>query len=84
MDTVDLTQIPIDMWLSQGIFAVLFIWLLIQQQKDSKQREERLMNHVEKTTDTLDGLSNRMENVNTKVDSIDNRLTEFENERKGE
>ncbi|WP_010651184.1 BhlA/UviB family holin-like peptide [Oceanobacillus massiliensis] len=75
---MDLAQIPIDVWLSQGAFAILFVWLLIDSRKDSKQREERLMQHIEKTTDTLDVLSNRMENVNTKVDKIDTRLTEFE------
>lgn len=75
---MDITAIPIEAWLQQGIFALLFIYLLINQQKDSKEREDRLMAHVERTTSTLDLLSQRMENVNTKVDKIDTRLTEFE------
>ena len=81
---MDLTQIPFDMILQQGLFAVLFIWLFMDSRKDSKNREDRLMSHVEKTTVTLDTLSQRMENVNVKVDNIDNRLTSFEKERKGE
>lgn len=75
---MDITAIPIEQWLQQGIFALLFVWLLFNQQKDSKAREERLMEHLTKTTTTLDTLSKRMENVSTKVDHIDNRLTEFE------
>ena len=79
---MDLTQIPIDQLVERGIFAILFVYLLYHQQKDSKAREERLMAHVEKTTETLDVLSQRMENVNTKVDHIDTRLTKFEQEVK--
>ncbi|MBB6445633.1 BhlA/UviB family holin-like peptide [Bacillus benzoevorans] len=80
---MDVTQIPFDKLLEQGIFAILFVYLLYHQQKDSKAREDRLMSHVEKTTETLDVLSQRMENVNTKVDHIDTRLTKFETEVRG-
>lgn len=80
---MDLTQIPIDEIVNNGVFALLFVWLLYHQQKDSKEREERLMAHIERTTETLDILSQRMENVNSKVDTIDNRLTKFEQEVKG-
>lgn len=75
---MDFAQIPLDVWLSQGVFAVLFVWLFISTRKESKEREDRLMSHVEKTTTTLDGLSNRMENVSGKVNDIDDRLTNFE------
>lgn len=75
---MDLAQIPIDLWLSQGVFAILFIWLFLDTRKESKDREERLMQHLSKTTATLEVLSNKMESVDGKVNSIDNRLTEFE------
>lgn len=75
---MDLAQIPIDLWLSQGVFAILFIWLFLDTRKESKDREERLMQHLSRTTATLEILSNRMESVDGKVNSIDNRLTEFE------
>ena len=38
------------MILSQGIFAVLFIWLLMSEHKDTKEREERLMVQLEKNS----------------------------------
>ncbi len=38
------------MILSQGIFAVLFIWLLMSERKDSKEREEKLMVQLEKNS----------------------------------
>ncbi|NEZ02376.1 BhlA/UviB family holin-like peptide [Heyndrickxia shackletonii] len=75
---MDLGGIPLESFIKEGIFCLLFIWLLITQKKESNNREERLMNHVEKTTETLDVLSQRMENVSSKVDHIDTRLNEFE------
>lgn len=71
-------ELPVEMVVTQGIFAVLFIWLFTNTQKESKERENRLMTHLEKTTTTLDTLSIRMETVSTKVDHIDVRLSKFE------
>ncbi|BDH63314.1 hypothetical protein MTP04_34440 [Lysinibacillus sp. PLM2] len=75
-------ELPIDMFISQGIFAVLFVWLLYNSQKDSKEREFKLMTHLDKTTDTLDLITTRIETINTRVESIDNRLNEFETDVK--
>ncbi|WP_346234442.1 BhlA/UviB family holin-like peptide [Lysinibacillus telephonicus] len=75
-------HLPLDMFVSQGIFAVLFVWLLINSRKESKEREDRLMTHLEKTTDTLELLTTRMETIGTKVENIDNRLTVFESDVK--
>jgi len=79
---MDLAVVPVEEWVKQGIFCLLFIWLLYNQQKDSKNREERLMSHLTKTTKTLDNLSKRMENVDNKVDNIDDRLNDFEEDVK--
>ena len=38
------------MILSQGVFAVLFVWLLISERKDSQTREEKLMVQLEKNS----------------------------------
>lgn len=75
-------ELPLEMIATQGIFAILFVWLLVSTKKESKEREDRLMAHVEKTTETLDVLSNRMERVSTKVDHIDIRLSAFESKDK--
>ncbi len=75
-------ELPIDQIVSQGIFAILFVWLLFNSQKDSKEREVKLMSHLEKTTDTLELLTTRIETINTRVESIDSRLDEFEKDVK--
>ena len=53
------------MILSQGIFAVLFVYMLLTERKDSRERENRLMisieknsNVYEKVIDSIDALRN--------------------------
>lgn len=36
--------------ISQGIFAILFIYMLLTERKDSKDRENRLMVQLEKNS----------------------------------
>lgn len=40
----------LQMILSQGIFAILFIWLLMSERNGSQQREEKLMAQLEKNS----------------------------------
>lgn len=37
--------------ISQGVFCLLFVWLLYDTRKESKTREEILMQQIEKTND---------------------------------
>ena len=55
------------MILSQGIFAVLFIWLLMSERKDSKEREEKLMVQLEKNSAVYE---NDIQAVNSLKDLI--------------
>jgi len=48
---------------SQGIFAVLFVYMLLTERKDSKEREDRLMAQLEKN-------SNVYENVISAVNAL--------------
>ncbi len=54
-------------FLTQGPFAVLFIWLLIQTQKRNREREDQLY-------DTLNEFAKRYDIVIEKLDDIKNRL----------
>lgn len=60
----------------QGPYALLFVWLLLKTIRESKEREERLMNHVERTTDTLQqieksitGMQEEIKDIREKVES---------------
>lgn len=39
--------------LSQGIFACLFVWLLVESRKDSKEREEKYQTTIDKLADKI-------------------------------
>jgi len=67
---MDLTSIPIDQLVSNGIFAVLFIWLLVNQQKDSRERESRLTSQIEKQNEAQDRIVQSLERLETQISQL--------------
>lgn len=67
---MDLTAIPIDQLVSNGIFAVLFIWLLVNQQKDSRERESRLTSQIEKQNEAQDRIVQSLERLETQISQL--------------
>ena len=55
---------------SQGIFAVLFVWLFFDTRKDSKQREEKYINTIDKLTDKISIVEDIKEDVEDIKDKI--------------
>ena len=55
---------------SQGIFAVLFVWLFCDTRKDSKQREEKYINTIDKLTDKISIVEDIKEDVEEIKDKI--------------
>ena len=67
---MDLTSIPIDQLVSNGIFAILFIWLLVNQQKDSKEREFRLSNQIEKQNEAQLKIVESLERLEAQITTL--------------
>ena len=57
-------------FITQGAFAVLFMWLLIDTRKDSKQREEKYQHTIDKLADKI----NIVEDIKEDVEEIKNKL----------
>lgn len=57
-------------FITQGAFAVLFMWLLIDTRKDSKQREEKYQLTIDKLADKI----NIVEDIKEDVEEIKNKL----------
>ena len=55
---------------SQGIFAVLFVWLFFDTRKDSNQREEKYINTIDKLTDKISIVEDIKEDVEEIKDKI--------------
>lgn len=56
--------------MTQGAFAGLFLWLLFDTRKDSKQREEKYQQTIETLADKL----NIVKNIEEKIDGLENKL----------
>ncbi|MCM3719165.1 BhlA/UviB family holin-like peptide [Fictibacillus phosphorivorans] len=63
-------SIPVEMVASQGIFACLFVYLLLDTRKESKQREEKLTVQIEKQNESMDRIVQSIERLEEKVSNI--------------
>ncbi|ALX47851.1 BhlA/UviB family holin-like peptide [Lentibacillus amyloliquefaciens] len=70
---MDLSQIPIDMIVQQGIFAVLFVWLFIATRKESKEREDRLNQQIDNQNRVQGKIVQTLERLETKISHITNK-----------
>lgn len=52
---------------SQGVFALLFGYLLIYVLKQNQIREENYQNIIQKLSDTLPEIQNDLENIKEKI-----------------
>ena len=62
---------------SQGAWAVLFVWLLIDTRKESKTREEKLQNIINKNQEVISELAekfNLVEDIQEDVSEIKIKL----------
>ena len=73
--SVDLNAI-FDLFMNTGIFAVLFGWLFYDTRKESKNREDRLMNHIEKQGEALDRITDTIERMDVRLTRIENKVDE--------
>ena len=61
----------IEQIIAQGIFALLFVWLFIDTRKDTKDREKRYQQTIEKLSDLLyvvKKIEDDVENIKNKLD----------------
>ncbi|MGY0692604.1 BhlA/UviB family holin-like peptide [Virgibacillus sp. FSP13] len=64
----------IQYFLTQGPFAVLFVWLFYSSRKESQEREQKLYKTIDDQNDIMKGFSSKYDIVITKLDDIEERL----------
>lgn len=67
---MDLAQIPLDLWLSQGVFAVLFVWLLIDTRKEAKAREDKLSAQIDKQNEQMGRIVQSLERLEKQISNL--------------
>ena len=63
-------QALMELVMGQGVFAALFIWLFFTYQKESKEREERLMSIVDSQSERLEKISVTLEKISQDIQSV--------------
>ena len=60
----------IDLIVSQGIFAILFLWLFIDTRKENKERESKYQEIIKELADTV----NIVKEIKEDVQEIKNKI----------
>lgn len=60
---MDIWNEIISIIVSNGVFAILFVWLFCFQLKDSRRREEKYQNTIQSLTDGLKDLNDVKEDL---------------------
>ena len=74
---MSLEQEIIKLVLSQGVFAVLFVWLLFFVLRENSKREERLLKCLEVLGEKYDMIDKRTEHIETVVGEIKDNVKEM-------
>ncbi|MBT2667325.1 holin [Bacillus sp. ISL-4] len=57
-----------------GAMAGLFIWLFVDTKKESRNREERLLDHIERQGKTLDRVTDTIEKMDIRLSRIEDKV----------
>ncbi|KYD26218.1 BhlA/UviB family holin-like peptide [Geobacillus sp. B4113_201601] len=68
---MDLTSIPIEQFVSNGVFGVLFVWLLIDTRKEAKEREQKLLAQIEKQNEAQERIVQAIERIEQKIEKLE-------------
>jgi len=67
---LDLTAIPLDQFAQQGIFALLFVWLLFDTRKEAKVREDKLTAQIDKQNEAQEKIVQSLERLETQIQNL--------------
>ena len=70
---IDLNSIG-QMLIDNGVFAVLFGWLFFDTRKEAKNREERLLDHIERQGEALDKVTDTIERMDIRLSYIEQKV----------
>jgi len=63
-----------EMLINNGVFALLFGWLFYDTRSEAKNREDRLLNHIERQGEALDKITDTMEKMDIRLTHIETKV----------
>ncbi|WP_449355582.1 BhlA/UviB family holin-like peptide [Virgibacillus natechei] len=67
---MEIAGLPLELFVSQGVFAVLFVWLFIDSRKEAKAREAKLMDQINHQNVAQGRIVQSLERLEEKINSI--------------
>ncbi|EFV79049.1 holin [Cytobacillus oceanisediminis] len=67
---MDLTSIPLEQFASNGVFAILFVWLLYSTRKEAIDRENKLTAQIEKQNEAQEKIVSSLERLETQIQNL--------------
>jgi|GEM_PF-3147975 len=68
---MDLTSIPLEQFATNGVFALLFVWLLYDTRKEAKEREQKLLTQIEKQNEAQERIVQAIERIEKKIEKME-------------
>lgn len=68
---MDISSISLEQFVSNGVFAVLFLWLLVDTRKEAKERELKLLEQIEKQNQAQERIVQAIERIEQKIEKME-------------
>jgi predicted type IV restriction endonuclease len=68
---MDISSIPLEQFATNGVFALLFVWLLVDTRKEAKQREEKLIAQIERQNEAQQRIVEAIERIEQKIEKME-------------
>lgn len=68
---MEIAGIPVELVISQGIFAVLFVWLFVETRKEARVRENQLLGQIAEQNESQRRIVLSLERLEQKIDKIE-------------
>lgn len=68
---MDISSIPLEQFATNGVFALLFVWLLHDTRKEAKEREQKLLEQIEKQNEAQQRIVEAIERIEQKIEKLE-------------
>lgn len=68
---MEMAGIPVELVISNGLFAVLFVWLFVETRKEARTRENQLLGQIAEQNESQRRIVLSLERLEQKIDKIE-------------
>ena len=68
---MNISSIPVEHFVSNGVFGLLFVWLLVDTRKEAKEREQKLLSQIERQNEAQERIVQAIERIEQKIEKLE-------------